>query len=315
MPIKACNKARCEWGRMRVLKRKTYKIFFALLCLGAIVCAYIGGYVLYRDRLIETICQYEQIGDWELKSDLAKVEYIRDFVYANLEFVDDDSLRPDLMKEIFYSAKPFYVKLYELAQPENHFPAGYCGGMSLYLSSVYNLLGYKSVLLDMAYFDDDNRPIQSHVVTLVEVSGNWIVEDATFNVSYVDNGGEHIGIYDLIEMVKFGKTSSIHTVAGRSIFKDIYSEDEKLRIPCRVNTNNGLNISEGWKYSANMKPDFYFTEKDYDRFEHDGVRREPVSIFAYPYDIYYPRNALFNIRSDKRSLKELLFGKYTVGMK
>ena len=127
---------------MKIPKKTIWKVIIPVFCMGLLgLCAYLGGYVFYRNKLINVICQYEQIHDWDKESDIAKIEYARDFVYANIEFVDDASLRPDLVREIFYGYKPCYVKLFELAETGNDHPAGFCGGMSLYLSSLYNLLG------------------------------------------------------------------------------------------------------------------------------------------------------------------------------
>ena len=70
----------------------------------------------------------------------------------------------------------------------------------------------------MAVFDPMGNVVGSHVVTLVKLEDKWVIEDATFNLTYKQEG-EHISIQELIERVKTRKIESIEVEVGTERYK------------------------------------------------------------------------------------------------
>src|SRR5262249_1406472 len=69
----------------------------------------------------------------------------------------------------------------------------WCGGTAIMLSRVFKAAGFSSWLYNFGVIDGP-----SHVTTLVEVDGNIIVQDAYFNIEYVDDQGTPIPFDELV---------------------------------------------------------------------------------------------------------------------
>ena len=145
--------------------------------------------------------------------DADSADIIRDYIYAEMEWPFADEFINDPSTLIFESDQPWEDKISELCSDDTIESPGYCYGVAYVLATVYNMLGYKACTLDMAVFDEAENVVNSHVVTLVDLDGRWIVEDATFNLTYLRDG-EHLSIQELVESVRTNHTDDIETVHG-----------------------------------------------------------------------------------------------------
>lgn len=84
---------------------------------------------------------------------------------------------------------------------KNYDGGGYCWGCAAYLSALLATFGFDAVTLDMKLPGAN----ATHAVTLVYLPGNgWIIQDATYNMTYVDETGKPITVQDLMTMLKSG---------------------------------------------------------------------------------------------------------------
>lgn len=146
----------------------------------------------YREKVMELVA-----GSEEREDATQLLDDIRDYVYTQLEWACSERYHPDVREQIFGTDKMWEERLYELCLPETIESAGYCGGTAYVLSAIYNLLGYKSCTLDMVVLDTEEKVVNSHVVTLVFTEGEWLVEDPSFNLTFMKDG-KHISIQGLV---------------------------------------------------------------------------------------------------------------------
>lgn len=232
---------------------------------------------------------------------------VRNYAYANLEWAFDSKFVTNVEKQIFKSGIPWEKKMYELLESNTLESTGYCGGTAYALSVIYNMFNYDSGTLDLAVFDENGNVIGSHVVTLVKIDNKWIVEDPTFNLTYKEHG-EHISIQDLIRKVKDGEINEIVASEGeerwrKGLFADtIYEGDYVLLQPVKFSL-----FEEGYFSYVDMKPEMWSVFNElYEYFENDEYEKNVLSIFTYPYNVYWPCNNEMNIIEQKQFTLQLL---------
>lgn len=133
-------------------------------------------------------------------------------------------------------------------------------------------------------------------MTLVEVEDEWIVEDASFNITYV-NEDHHLPIQELIKEAREGN-GEVQRIEGSSLYKRGCFEQPVYEGTYPLLESAGFEAYDMGYYSyVNLKPEFWSTFSDqklYPYFEKDGYEAAPLSMYAYPYKIYWPRNCVMN---------------------
>lgn len=225
---------------------------------------------LYIDRPDLLVCQ-DQFG---------RIDIIRDWVYENVPFAWNGETyqeeAPDLLLEKIVNRQDIDFGYY-------------CGWTAQLLYRVYEIMGYSACCLDMAITEGDNI-LASHVVTLVYMEGNWIVEDATFNVTYTDIQGNHLDVAQLKDyymngskyVVNHGKTLYKKVIFADELYEgyyDLQSGKEKVYI------NNGkyyslvhMDINKNLQYGM---PDAI------DLLIKNGYEINEAVWYAFPYDVYF----------------------------
>lgn len=221
---------------------------------------------------------------------------IRDYVYSNLEWAFSGELYVDVHDQIFNTDKPWEDKVYELLEPDTVESSGYCGGMALTLATVYNMLGYDSCALDMAVFDEHGGVVGSHVVTLVEMDDQWIVEDPSFNLTYLEDG-RSLPVEEIIGRVRERQNDRIETREGDSRWRKGVFYEPGYEGTYLLKEPEEFTEYEGGYYSyVDMKPEMWTAfDEMYEYFEQDGYERDVLGIYAYPYAVYWPDNTEMNI--------------------
>lgn len=83
-----------------------------------------------------------------------------------------------------------------------------CGTYSIFLLKIYQLFGYDGYIYDMGN-DDQFR----HVVVLVWINDNGtrklIVEDPSYNLTYLDSKNSPLDFFELLRLIKENKTNEI----------------------------------------------------------------------------------------------------------
>lgn len=215
---------------------------------------------------MEIIQEYPALSDASL-SDFEKTNLLRDWAYANTVFGEDcfsDYYKPE------NSTIQNFVSLTEKFQ--NFELSAYCGGVSIYLALVYNVFGYEAMSLDSAVFSEDNMAMCSHVVTLCKIlDGNqdekWIVQDATFNRTYVDADGTPLDIFELLNMLKEERDEDIYYIFGNTQGRRVVSSTyPDIAVPESSATLEPNTFMQAYYPSLSNEPDMindrYFVFRD-----------------------------------------------------
>ncbi len=234
------------------------------------------------------------------KSEFEKVNIICDYVYENTPFAQNSQLVIDQMypaKHIYademgeYYTMEYYRKILNL---DDTLGGGYyCGGMAEVLSEIYGVLGYNSCVLGLILKNEEGTIVDGHAVSLVYVDGKWIIEDPTFNVHFVNQKNEAIGIKDLRENIGIGNISLEH---GDSVLREYISADGNYSGVYDV-YGDCIKKNSFYYYKINTDVDRY-KECNYEHWkgvmEKDGYNIAYESLFMYPTHIYIPKSQKYN---------------------
>lgn len=162
-------------------------------------------YSLLYDDIITCYPEYSNSTEYE------QLNILREYVYTHTCF----ALFQDGYRDVCdgFDTENATLYAYELTHMNTPgYPTGgmMCGGISWTLMQVYEIMGWDSVTLDMALFDDNEMVLNSHVVCLVKYGYDWIVEDATFNYTITDSRGEPLSVYEVIYLLDNEGVSSIN---------------------------------------------------------------------------------------------------------
>lgn len=207
-----------------------------------------------------------------------KLDIIRDWAYENVLFAGH--------KET-YSSEPADIYIQKMLDEEQISYGYYCGGVASVLSHVYTYLGYPACCLDMAVCED-GQTLFSHVVTLVHINEEWIVQDPTFNLTYIDEKGNHISVDNVRErlkeeqqiIVRHGATKYANCIMAISDYTGIYEVD-------------GAGIKSGDYYLYKQETDFDIWErkvtKEYEiLFKNEGWEENAMILYMHPWGLYFP---------------------------
>ena len=202
------------------------RIGSSVIILVLLIVCIVGGYHSRYDNTELFRSQMESLlrkAGIDKENDEEYLDHIRNYAYANLEWASGSNYYQDMEKAIFEEAL-WEEAVYFLYCEDTIEATGYCGGTAYALATLYNVLGYNACALDMAVFDQAGKVMGSQVVTLVELEDRWIVEDATFNLTYKEDG-EHISIQDLVKSVKESEIQNIKVEEGTEKYKRVSLEE------------------------------------------------------------------------------------------
>lgn len=224
-----------------------------------------------------------------------KLDMIRDWVYENTILAGETKTHSDKSAEL-------YIR--ELVDGQETEYGYYCGGIASVCSYIYNYLGFRSCTLDMA-IRKNGVVKESHVVTLVRVKEKWIVEDATFNITYVNEEKEHLDIYSLRNCLTEGKNVTVKPGATpyRKLIRHTegyYSKYDYDRLEDGDYEKNGF-----YYFLQNTDINKFLRMLDEDAvsvIKGDGYELNEAIMYLYPYQIYVPDNY---IRDNFREISKL----------
>lgn len=222
---------------------------------------------------------------------LEKLDIIRDWVYEKTILAGE--------KDLYSDAKP--EKFLEMLVNNEEIDYGYyCGGIAKTLSQVYEIMGYNAYCLDLAVISD-NEVLASHVVTLVYVDERWIIEDATFNITYLNENKEHMDIITLREAFLSGET--IITAHGKTMFRRMISSSETYSGSYELQSENKhIYKKDGTLfYMLNVDLNNYLqtqlSEKAVEFICNEGYEINEATLYMYPYAIWGSQSdALLDLR-------------------
>lgn len=245
-------------------------------------------------------------GSEELTDDEVAVDRIREYIYEQMEWAFAEDFHTDVVNQIFSDDLSWEERIYELCEPDTIESPGYCGGTAYVLAVVYNMLGYESCTLDMAVFDENGNVVNSHVVTLVSVDGEWIVEDASYNLTFKKEG-KHIPIQDLIRCACENDIDDIEIVYGDNkwrkgvLVKPEYEGEYTLLEPGEF-----IEFSDGYYVYVEMRmEDWISIDEMKEYFAESGYATNMLGLYGYPYDIYLTKNSLMNVLEQKLLITKL----------
>ena len=182
------------------------KLGFGILgcLLGFIFIYYMSIECKYQD-IVE---QYNENYAVAEMTELEKIDSMREYVYTNSVFANGEELLLNgFSPEIFgLSKKEKVVKMFQLAQ--NYKGGLYCDGFADMLAMFYQTMGYDSYRVNL------NVHGNTHCVTVVKCNEDWIIEDATFNLSYVMDKTEDTELEKLISNLRYEKGNAVKAVEG-----------------------------------------------------------------------------------------------------
>jgi hypothetical protein len=157
----------------------------------------------------------------------------------------------------------------------------WCGGTAIMLSRLYKAAGFNSWVYNFGAIDGP-----SHVTTLVEVDGEIILQDAYFNIEYVD-AGMPVPFLELISSIRNRAAPTPQTEPSSRIvlFQDL-AEAEKVIGP---GTNKCQTEIAGVRCSAAISLSHYLDldeERDlYEFLESRGWPRQFEYLMLYPISV------------------------------
>lgn len=211
---------------------------------------------------------------------LERLDIVRDWVYEKTVLAGEKDLYSDANPEQFL----------ELLVNNQDIDYGYyCGGIAKTLRQVYDIMGYNACCLDLAVISS-NEVLASHVVTLVYVDESWIIEDATFNITYLNESKKHMDVLKLRETFLSGET--ILTVHGETMFRRMLSTSETYGGSYELQSENGRIYKKNGTlfYMLNVDLNNYLqnqlSEKTIDFICEEGYEINEATLYMYPYAIY-----------------------------
>lgn len=234
----------------------------------------------------------------ECTDEYEKLDIIRDWAYENVLFAG----HPET-----YSSEAAHIYIQKLLDGEGIAYGYYCGGIASVLSHVYTYLGYPACCIDMVASDSE-QVLFSHVVTTVYVNGEWIVQDPTFNLTYVDEKGEHLSIYEVREWVsnergllpRYGETQYANCIMANKDYAGIYEV-------------NGESVEKDGYYYFKQQTDIEEWEEKKlilnEQFFRDvGREIDATVLYMYPYGVYFPNEYGKYVKDADSKYEELKSG-------
>jgi hypothetical protein len=250
----------------------------------------------FRDTIARIYAERPELMSDE-HTEFERTGIIRDWVYTQIPLAHYTQLL-EYNDRLVRSRDPRILAVNVLNLNFSNLGGFYCGGTSMSLGAVYNLLGYNALLLDIAVMDDAGAVTASHVVTIVDIGdGNedkWIVQDATFNITYTDEYGAPLSYFDIVYLLETRRHDEIVTQRGPSEWRPILfspgADYNPFGYPLKETpaahiTPNGV----VYKALLNMAPEFYLEAAFIDletAFIRDGYPVDLNYLFLYPFDIY-----------------------------
>ena len=279
----------------------TRTLFFTLLILVIFISIYkyenppikyeYGKDISYTMLIDDIVYCYP---DWTRMSEYEKINTLRSYVYSHTYRVVEQSEKGG-EKDVFdgFDSDKMDLYSYELTHMNSNgnITGGMqCGGFSWTLMNLYKVLGWDSVTLDMAIFDGKaDSAINSHLVCLVRYKGKWIVEDPTFDCTYVDSNGVPISIFNLIKYVDNNEYEKIITIENNesryAIYNDSITSLEELDDYYLVDYDSIYEYDGFYYIKEKTDVDDYPISNVYEIFEKEGYKKSELSLYAYPYYI------------------------------
>ncbi len=167
------------------------------------------------------------------------------------------------------------------------------------------MLGYDALNLDLAVFDDD-KVIGSHVVTLVELEGRWIIQDACFNVEYRDQNDELVDLEKMLEYLDEKQDEQIRVVDESNIKKPLLSNIYLVQDAILYDIESPEQLESGqYIYEAEISLSKEPFCDLYSYFENDGYEANQIYLYEYPYALYLVDDNISNLL-DYFSVKSIL---------
>lgn len=255
---------------------------------------YTYGDDYYYTEIVDDITT--QYPEYNIADSEERIGILRNYVYRaalcayNQDvYVDvyDDRIYSDHFSEYVYNL----LNLYNNGEPIGGF---YCGGTNYALASLYKLLGYDALTVDLAVLDE-GTVVESHVVALVELNNRWIVEDAYFNVEYRDANNKLLDISSLLNYLDNKQDEQIMVIDDSDIGKTCLSKE-------KIDQNEFTYLVENIRSTQNG---YYVFDTEmslkaepfkilYPYFDEDGYKENQIYIFEYPYAVYI---SFFDIRT------------------
>lgn len=226
-------------------------------------------------------------------NELERLHIIREWVFTNTMLAGTTEYKGDPFSKDKAEAGTieYYDNMYnEVWKKEGY----YCGGIAQYLSDIYMTLGYNSLFLSAAVLDNEGNIVDSHAITLVRYKEKWIVEDATFNISYADESGNILDIREIRKRVEEKK--EIQIIRGNA--------ETKLYISSLSEYHGIYDCLDSYELNGTY---FYVVKMDADRFlesrkqdlkpifEEDNITYTPEGLLYYCYSIYESHASYVNI--------------------
>jgi hypothetical protein len=157
-------------------------------------------------------------------SDFEKVNLLRDWAYSNIDFSSE--------KALLCGDKQFRFYEKDVCSIFSAFDADkggeWCGGAAFALMKLYDAYGFK------AHASGSGDPnVMTHAFTIVRInykgSPLFIIEDATFNITYVDPDGAPYDYRELYSVLQQRRRDMIRIVHGKNNVKDLlmHPDDKK----------------------------------------------------------------------------------------
>lgn len=144
-------------------------------------------------------------------SDFEKVNLLREWAYSNITASSSSAL---LAREKNYLFN--YSQVHSLFSAFSEGKGGaWCYGAAIALMRVYNAYGFNASILDYGKIG-----IMTHVVTLVKINHDngqrTVIQDATFNLTYVDPVGAPYDYHEFVQVLKERRSDKVRILQGHS---------------------------------------------------------------------------------------------------
>ncbi len=262
--------------------KKKFKIIY--MCILAAICLWGGVILLWKitplkyKLLVTLYIDRPQL--LMCKDDVDRLDIVRDWVYENVPFAwNGDTYREE---------EPDHL-LEKIVNHQDIDFGYYCGWTAQLLYRVYEIMGYSACCLDMAIAERDNI-LASHVVTLVYVDESWIVEDATFNITYTDGQGNHLDVVDLKEYYMTGSEYAVYH--GDTLYKQMIFADDSYISYYDLQSGKEDAYKKNGKYYYTVNMDInknlqFGMPEAIGLLKRNGYEINEAVWYAFPYDIYF----------------------------
>lgn len=228
----------------------------------------------------------------DVYDDFEKTCAIRDWAYKKIIYSGDiDTI--DIEYSTRHTSEWNLMKFNEAF--EQFRGGGYCGGCAQYLYCVYEALGYDTCTLSLSINEK-----ATHVTTLVYVDDKWIVQDATFNYTIIDEDGIPLSIQEIVRdcaekkicdmEYSFGDTALRYVVYTNEQDVVPYEKFEPNTLECYPLYEADISVDEDYIYLSNMEQPkcFEWQVEDIleDRLVPFGYSADLENLFLFPGGVY-----------------------------